>query len=324
MLTLFLFATVGMILFLNFSDHEVRDRDYFFTTGYLTYAIWMGLGVVWLVGWIRESFEPGTMRRAATAAAAVLLAAQPFVVMRNLWFSSDNSRNTVARDYAWNMLAPLAPNSFVFTNGDNDTYPLWYIQQVEGFRQDVRVVCLALLQTDWYIFQLRDQEPRVPIDLSDGVIQAIGGGAFEDSTGRLIYTNDFMVRHIIEQSRRDGGWIKQPYFAVTAPDHRGYDRYLSLEGLVMRMNPDTLHGRDRRAGDRDQPVPPVQVRRAVQPRRLVGPHGLQGRERLDAHAQLRGGASAARRTTTTSAASGTAPSRSTSGCSACSRTTPTC
>jgi Flp pilus assembly protein TadD len=242
MLTLFLFATVGMILFLNFSDHEVRDRDYFFTTGYLTYTIWMGLGVVFLVGWIRDSFKPGGARRAVTAAAAVLLAAQPFAVMRNLWFSSDNSRNTVAHDYAWNMLAPLAPNSFVFTNGDNDTYPLWYIQQVEGFRKDVRVVCLALLQTDWYIFQLRDEEPRVPIDLSDQAVNAIGGGAFEDSQGRLIYTNDFMVQHIIEQSRRPGGWVKQPYFAVTAPDHRGYDRYLTLEGLVMRMNPDTLHG----------------------------------------------------------------------------------
>ena len=242
MLTLFLFATVGMILFLNFSDQEVRDRDYFFTTAFLTYAIWMGLGVVWLVGWIRDSFAPGTARRAVTVAAAALLAAQPFLVMRNLWFSSDNSRNTVAHDYAWNMLAPLAPNSFVFTNGDNDTYPLWYIQQVEGFRKDVRVVCLALLQTDWYILQLRDEEPKVPIALSDRAIEAIGGGAFEDSAGRLIYTNDFMVQHIIEQARRAGGWVKQPYFAVTAPDHRGYDPYLSLEGLVMRMNPDSLHG----------------------------------------------------------------------------------
>jgi hypothetical protein len=242
MLTLFLFATVGMILFLNFSDQEVRDRDYFFTTGYLTYTIWMGLGMVGLVGWIRESFDPGAMRRTATVAAAVLLAAQPFVVMRNLWFSSDNSRNTVARDYAWNILAPLAPNSFVFTNGDNDTYPLWYIQQVEGFRKDVRVICLALLQTDWYIFQLRDQEPKVPIDLSDEIVRAIGGGAFEDSSGRLIYTNDFMVGHIIEQSRRAGGWAKQPYFAVTAPDHRGYGPYLTLEGLVYRVNPDSLQG----------------------------------------------------------------------------------
>jgi len=197
---------------------------------------------VGLVGWIRESFEPGTMRRAATAAAAVLLAAQPFVVMRNLWFSSDDSRNTVARDYAWNILAPLAPNSFVFTNGDNDTFPLWYIQQAEGFRKDVKVVNLSLLNTDWYIFQLRDEEPKVPVDLPDDIIRVLGGGAFRDSSGRIIYTNEFMVRHIIEQSRRDGGWVKQPYFAVTVPEHYGFDPYFSLEGLVYRVNPDTLQG----------------------------------------------------------------------------------
>ncbi len=242
MLTLFLFATVGMILFLNFSDQEVRDRDYFFTTGYLTYTIWMGLGIVGLVGWIRDSFEPGVTRRTATAAAAVLLAVQPFVVMRNLWFSSDNSRNTVARDYAWNILAPLAPNSFVFTNGDNDTYPLWYIQQVEGFRKDVKVVNLSLLNTDWYIFQLRDQEPKVPIDLPDDVIRMLGGGAVRDSAGRIIYTSDFMVGHIIEASRRDTGWIKQPYFAVTVPEHFGLDPYFTLEGLVYRVNRDSLQG----------------------------------------------------------------------------------
>jgi len=71
----------------------------------------------------------------------------------------------------------------------------------------------------------------------------IGGGAFEDSAGRLIYTNDFMVGHLIEQSRRGSGWIKQPYFAVTAPDRRGYDPYTTLEGLVYRVNPDSLQGR---------------------------------------------------------------------------------
>jgi hypothetical protein len=240
MLSLFLFATVGMILFLNFSDQEVRDRDYFFTTGYHAFALWLGLGVVFLAGWIGESFPAGWQRRLATGAAVALLAVQPALVARSHWYASDNEGNRVARDYAHNMLAPLAPNSFLFTNGDNDTYPLWYIQQVEGFRTDVRVVCLALLQTDWYIFQLRDEEPKVPIALSDDDIRAVGIGYVRDESGGIMATNSFMVHHILGQARRDTGWVKQPYFAVTAPDHRGYDRYLTLEGMVYRVNPDTL------------------------------------------------------------------------------------
>jgi len=242
MLTLFLFATVGMVLFLNFSNNEVRDRDYFFATGYHAYAIWMGLGLVWLVLWVRDSFRGTPARRWATVAATVLLAAQPFMIARNLWYFHDRSRDYVAHDYARNMLASLAPNSFVFTNGDNDTFPLWYMQEVENFRRDVRVVCLALLQTDWYIFQMRDQEPKVPMNLSDEVIRAIGYGAFQDQTGRVVKTNEFMMRHMIEQSQRGDGWVKQPYVAVSVPEHAGLDRYFTLEGLVYRVNRDTLQG----------------------------------------------------------------------------------
>jgi len=140
------------------------------------------------------------------------------------------------------MLAPLAPNSFVFTNGDNDTYPLWYIQQVEGFRKDVRVVNLSLLQTDWYIFQLRDEAPKVPIRLSDDDIRTLGGGAVRDEAGNIVYTNDLMVYQLVEQAKRGNGWSQQPYFAITVPEHYGLDSYMALEGLVFRMNRDTLAG----------------------------------------------------------------------------------
>ena len=235
------FSTVGMILFLNFTDHEVRDRDYFFTTGYHIYAIWIGLGVTWLLGWIQDSFSAGGLRRAATALGVVVLVAQPFLVMRTLWFTHDRRGNFVAHDYAYNMLEPLAPNSFVFTNGDNDTFPLWYMQQVENFRKDVRVINLSLLNTDWYIQQLRDEEPKIPIALDDRTIKVLGAGAVQDSLGHLLYTNQFMVAHIMEQDRTPTGWKKQPYFAVTVPEHMGFDKNFTLEGLVYRVNPDTLH-----------------------------------------------------------------------------------
>jgi hypothetical protein len=138
------------------------------------------------------------------------------------------------------MLAPLEKNAFMMTNGDNDTFPLWYIQEVEGVRKDVRIVNLSLLNTDWYIRQLRDEEPRVPIDLDDATIDMLGGGGFRDSTGNIVYTSHFMIDHIMKQNRNpDGSWKKQPYFAVTVPDHMGLDKNFTLEGLVYRVMPET-------------------------------------------------------------------------------------
>jgi hypothetical protein len=233
-------TTAGMIVFLNFTDHEVRDRDYFFQSGYHAYAIWIGLGAAWLIMWVRDSFKPGMMQRVAWQFTALLMIVMPFLLMKNLWFTHDRRGNSVAQDYAYNMLAPLAPNSFVFTNGDNDTFPLWYIQQVENVRKDVRVVNLSLLNTDWYIRQLRDEYPKVPIALDDETVSMLGAGAIRDSSGNIIYTSHFMVDHIMRQNRNpDGTWKSQPYFAVTVPEHMGLDKNFTLEGLVYRVNPDT-------------------------------------------------------------------------------------
>jgi tetratricopeptide (TPR) repeat protein len=234
-------STAGLIVFLNFSDHEVRDRDYFFTSGYHAYALWIGMGVAWVIQWVRDSFAEGAARRWATVGTACLLGAQPLLLLANLWFTHDRRGNYVARDYAYNMLAPLAPHSFMYTNGDNDTFPLWYMQQVENFRKDVRIANLSLLNTDWYIQQLRDEEPRVPIRLDDATVKALGMGAIRDADGRIVYTSDFMVHHILDQARNDGGWKNQPYFAVTVPEHFGYEKTFTLEGLVYRVNRDTLH-----------------------------------------------------------------------------------
>ncbi len=240
----FMLSTGGLIVFLNFSDHEVRDRDYFFQSGYHAYALWIGMGIAWVIEWVRESFAAGTAtRRWATIATAVLLAAQTPLLIGNLWYTHDRRGNYVARDYAYNMLAPLKPHSFIFTNGDNDTFPLWYIQQVEGFRKDVRIANLSLLNTDWYIRQLRDEEPKVPITLDDPTINLLGAGAVRTPDGNVIQTNEFMVHHLLETAKQGAnGWSMQPYFAVTVPEHYGYDKYFTLEALVDRVNRDTTEG----------------------------------------------------------------------------------
>jgi tetratricopeptide (TPR) repeat protein len=232
-------STVGMIAFLNFTDHEVRDRDYFFQSGFHGYSMWIGLGVARLIEWVRESFDSDGARRLATIGSTALLSLQPFLLMSNLWFTHDRSHNYIARDYAYNMLATLKPNSFMFTNGDNDTFPLWYIQQVEGFRKDVRIVNLSLLNTDWYIRQLRDEEPKVPIKLDDRTIDMLGAGAFQDEKGNIIYTNEFMVHHMLEEAKKDSGWVRQPYFAVTVPNQYGYEPYLRQEGIVQEVMTDS-------------------------------------------------------------------------------------
>jgi tetratricopeptide (TPR) repeat protein len=233
-------STAGMIVFLNFSAEEVRDRDYFFQSGYHAFALWIALGVARLVQWVRESFAEGAGQRWATVGASGLLALQPLLLVANLWYTHDRSGNYIARDYAYNMLATLKPNSFMFTNGDNDTFPLWYIQEVEGFRKDVRIVNLSLLNTDWYIRQLRDDEPKVPIDLDDRTIDYLGAGAFPDEQGRLIYTNEFMVHHMLEKAKQDSGWVKQPYFAVTVPKDFGFGPYFRQQGIVQEVMRDSL------------------------------------------------------------------------------------
>ncbi len=235
-------STAGMIFFLNFSGSEVRDRDYFFQSGFHAFALWIGLGVARLVEWVRESFDEQGTQRWVTVGASGLLAVQPLLLLANLWHTHDRSGNYIARDYAYNMLATLKPNSYMFTNGDNDTFPLWYIQEVEGFRKDVRIVNLSLLNTDWYIRQLRDEEPKVPIALDDRTIDMLGAGAFQDDQGRIIYTNEFMVHHMLEQAKRDSGWVKQPYFAVTVPNDFGYGPYFRQEGIVQQVMPDSLQG----------------------------------------------------------------------------------
>ena len=167
-----IFATtsIGLILYLNFKPgfsigfdafpdrelHEVRERDYFYTVSFVFWGLWAGLGIGALYARLRS--RAAGWRMAATPVFALALI--PF----SLNFAAASRRHgpttTLPRDFAYDMLIGVEPYGILFTNGDNDTFPLWYLQEVEGVRQDVMIVNLSLINTDWYVRQLRDLPSR--------------------------------------------------------------------------------------------------------------------------------------------------------------------
>ena len=241
MLCLFGITSFGLIVYLNFTDHEVRDRDYFFTSAFHFFAIWIGLGAGFVLELIRDALKEDDHAKVSPAFAAccVGLVALSWLPAKTYFFSHDRRGFYVASDYAYNMLQPLAPKAFVFTNGDNDTFPLWCTQAVDGVRTDVRVVNLSLLNTDWYIKQLRDEEPKVPMTVDDATLNDIATrGYLFDDKGEPEAVNTWMVRNIL---RANKGAVEKPaYLAVTVPNHMGLDGRMKLEGLVYRVYDDSV------------------------------------------------------------------------------------
>ncbi len=239
MFVLFGITSFGLIMYLNFTDHEVRDRDYFFTPAFHFFAIWIGLGLGFVLELVKDGLGEAARDRVPVplAAGCVLAVGLSWLPAGTYWFTHDRTGFYVARDYAYNMLAPIEKDGFVFTNGDNDTFPLWCLQAVESFRHDVRVVNLSLLNTDWYVKQLRDEEPKVPMNVSDEVIERIRReGYLFDDQGRPEPVNTWMVRNILAAN----AGRKPAYLAVTVPNHMGLDPRLSLEALVYRIEEDSV------------------------------------------------------------------------------------
>jgi hypothetical protein len=161
---------LAIILYLNQPDPQPRERDYSYVGSFFAFAIWVGIGAAELLRVLKEKkvlTSPSMLRLGGVA----LLIVPGIMVTRNFHIQ-DRSGNYVAWDYSYNMLAGLEENAIIYTNGDNDTFPLWYLQEVEGVRKDVRIANLSLLNTDWYIKQLRDFEPRIPIKFGDRQIES--------------------------------------------------------------------------------------------------------------------------------------------------------
>ncbi len=165
-----LFFTTGLaiVLYLNQYPYQPRERDYAYVGSFYAFAIWIGLGVMGLYDLISKKLNGPAI---ATGVTAISLLAVPVLMAAEEWDDHDRSNRYLAHDFAYNYLNTCAPNAILFTMGDNETYPLWYAQEVEGMRTDVRVVNLSLLGMDWYINHMKAETIEgslgVPFTLSE-------------------------------------------------------------------------------------------------------------------------------------------------------------
>ncbi|RYE23413.1 MAG: DUF2723 domain-containing protein [Sphingobacteriales bacterium] len=150
-LILFFFTGIATAIYLNMPPVQPRERDYAFAGSTYAFAIWIGLGVLMVNQWIQKAVKNSA---GAYLTVALCLVAVPALMAKEEWDDHDRSNKTLARATAYNTLMSLAPNAILFTFGDNDTYPVWYAQEIEGIRPDVRVINMSLLGIDWYVDQL--------------------------------------------------------------------------------------------------------------------------------------------------------------------------
>jgi len=278
LLVLWLTTGLGLMAYMNFrpghslawdlfpssNDHEVRERDYFFVVSFVVWGLWSGLGLLAIA---RQAIARAGRWGPIAAGAALGLAVVPIAGNAAAATRRHPADARLAADIAYDLLNSVPPYGILFTYGDNDTFPLWWAQEVEGIRQDVTVVCLALAQTEWYVRQLRDNpirpfdpdrapevwrnDPGVPptwpvhsmtdADITSAAIPRMIDRPITIPIGPLshtlpareaLYLGDVAVLRTLQQNlgRRPVAW------SVTAGSRfYGLDRYLLQQGLARRL-----------------------------------------------------------------------------------------
>jgi hypothetical protein len=160
---LFIITGIGIIIYSNQPPNEPRERDYVLVGSFMTFCIWIGFGVLAIYSVLAKKISG----IAPAAIAGLIVLSAPIIMGFQNFDDHSRKEHYASRDYASNFLNSVEPNAIIFTYGDNDTYPLWYAQEVEGIRRDVRVVNLSLIAVDWYINKLRSKvNDSAPIKLS--------------------------------------------------------------------------------------------------------------------------------------------------------------
>ncbi|MBI5472942.1 MAG: DUF2723 domain-containing protein [Ignavibacteriae bacterium] len=194
------FIILGPVLALyqNQQEPQPRERDYFYVGAYFIFAVWIAVGISGIIDLLKE-WRPSLALPFAAGCVLLFLGAIPANLVRVNFESHDRRGDYVAWDYSYNILQTCEKDAILFTNGDNDTFPLWYLQDVEGVRRDVRIVNLSLVNTNWYIQQMKKKPyytnaKAVPISMNDRQIQEIQPVQFDETKLTLPIPKDVYAR----------------------------------------------------------------------------------------------------------------------------------
>ncbi len=270
--SLVIICTIGLTLYMNFSDGtrgvrlEVRDRDYFWTPGFMYFSNLIAIGFFIVLSSIKRKELLASVndnaRKAISAFLVALVVLAPFKTLAANWDTHNRHNNYFPYDYAYNLLNSCEEGGILFTNGDNDTFPLWYLQEAAGVRKDVIVANLSLLNTPWYIKQL--VKKGLPTFYSQEEIEKIAPTRGFDTDVLVPLANagikvkllkdersylkvqDLMVLNIVDANK----WKRPIYFAITVGqnNYMGLYEYMKMEGMVYKVmdkKPTTKVNRER-------------------------------------------------------------------------------
>ncbi|MCL5268489.1 MAG: DUF2723 domain-containing protein [Bacteroidetes bacterium] len=238
-LTLFVVMGFALVVYFNMADPQPRERDYFFVGAFFTIALWVGIGASGIIDYATDLIRNKKLKPAGIGIAALgILAAVPFNMFHQNLFSHDRHDNYAPFDVSYDILQSCKPNAILFTGGDNDTFPLWYLQEALGVRTDVRIVCLSLANTDWYLLQLKHERPHkameVPISLPDREIREIaaaGGVQWTPRAMRLDVPKEVYEKFgISDTAVADKGYVR---YTVNPTLGQGNFRALRVQDVVI-------------------------------------------------------------------------------------------
>ncbi len=221
---LFFLTGIALVLYLNSPPSEPRERDYIYAGSFYAFSFWIGFGVLALANFFGRFLKNGI---AAPAIATAVCLVVPVILAIEGWDDHDRSNRYFSVDSAKNFLSSCAPNAILFTGGDNDTFPLWYVQEVEGFRTDVRVIVLSYFNTDWYIDQMtRPAYESDPLPFSLAAEEYRQGGP-----------NDYLL--VDENPNVASGIDVKQFIGLVKQNHPAIQRQISREGDYINTVPST-------------------------------------------------------------------------------------